>query len=318
MLKNQVILPLYHAVNNIAPSHLKYLYRVKSVDEFRKDVEGLLKIARPVSLGEIIENARNRKAFIEPVFHFTFDDGLREFHDIVAPVLLEKGITATCFLNSAFIDNKEMFYRLKSSLLIEKLHNTVSGSSHWSNYHEWLRKNNLKQTYYQKVLLSIQYNSRHLIDELADILEVDFKDFLAAEKPYLSSNQIEDLIKKGFTFGAHTIDHPDFQYLSEAEQFDQTSRSVDLICKRFNLDYKVFSFPYTDAYVNTSFFKKLNEEKIVDLTFECAGMKKDSIITNYQRIPMEIYSDSAFGILKKEIVYNKMLGFFGKNIIFRS
>ncbi len=318
MLKNQVILPLYHAVNNMAPAHLKYLYRVKSVDEFRKDVEGLLKIARPVSLSEIIENARNRKVFNMPVFHFTFDDGLREFHDFVAPVLLEKGIPATCFLNSAFIDNKEMFYRLKSSSIIEKLHNTESGSSYWSGYHEWLRKNNLKRAYYQKVLLSIQHNKRHLIDELADILEIDFRNFLATEKPYLSSNQIEDLIEKGFTFGAHSIDHPDFQYLSEAEQFDQTSWSVDLICKRFNLDYKVFSFPYTDAHVNTSFFKKLNEEKIVDLTFGCAGMKKDSIVTNYQRIPMEIYGESVQSILKKEIVYNKILGLFGKNIIFRS
>ena len=38
--------------------------------------------------------------------HLTFDDGFRELHDVVAPILLRKGIPATFFVNSAFIDNK--------------------------------------------------------------------------------------------------------------------------------------------------------------------------------------------------------------------
>ncbi len=318
LLKNKVMLPLYHAVNDTPPPHLKHLYPVKSIDAFRKDMDEFLGIARPVPLHKIIEYAHNRRSFDTPVFHLTFDDGLREFYDIAAPVLLEKNIPATCFLNSAFIDNRILFYRFKCSILIEKLHRALQGSPEWKSYHHWIKKNHLKHNYYQNVLLSISFNNRQLIDELAEMSGINFDDYLAAEKPYLTSDQIKSLISKGFTFGAHSIDHPDYQYISEVDQLNQTVESLDWVCQRFNLAYRVFSFPYTDAYIQNSFFRKLQENKSTDLTFGCAGMKKDSWETNLQRIPVETYRESVPGILKKEILYNKLLGLIGKEIIARN
>ncbi|RXM60445.1 polysaccharide deacetylase family protein, partial [Chryseobacterium sp. CH1] len=49
----------------------------------------------------------------------TFDDGFREFYDVVAPILERKGIYACNFVNPAFIDNEEMMFRCKSSLLAD-------------------------------------------------------------------------------------------------------------------------------------------------------------------------------------------------------
>ncbi|WP_262708643.1 polysaccharide deacetylase family protein [Natronoflexus pectinivorans] len=55
------------------------------------------------------------------IFHLTFDDGLSEIYHETIPILEKKGIPATIFLNTGFIDNKKMFYRFKSSLVIESI-----------------------------------------------------------------------------------------------------------------------------------------------------------------------------------------------------
>ena len=316
-LNNRLILPLYHAISSKSPSHLKYLYRIKDETQFKRDIEALLKLARPVGLDDIIKHSRNIELFKTPVFHISFDDGLREFYDVAAPILYEKGIPATCFLNNSFIDNKDMFYRLKSSLLIENLHNAPEGSDEWVKFHDWMKKNNIQESYYRKILLSVRYDKRLLIDDLATDMGVDFNEYLKQKKPYMTSAQINDLIKKGFTFGAHSIDHPDYHCLSEEEQINQTRKSVDDICLRYKLNYKVFSFPFTDDGIGMSFFNNLNENNLTDLTFGCAGMKKDMVPTNYQRIPVEIYKESMYDILKKELMYYKFLRLFGKDRIYR-
>ena len=51
----------------------------------------------------------------------SFDDGLREVYTIIAPILKERGLPATFFITTDFIDNKKLFYRNKASLLIEAI-----------------------------------------------------------------------------------------------------------------------------------------------------------------------------------------------------
>ena len=318
ILQNQMVLPLYHAVSDIVIPHLKHLYTIRSVKEFIADIDVLLDIGRAVTLKEIIDYTKGNTEFKTPVFHLTFDDGLREFHDFIAPVLLDKGVPATCFLNSAFIDNKELFYRFKSSLLIERLHSSVQGSGEWKGYHNWHMKNNLKQNYYKDVLLSVKNDERPILDELANEIGLNFSEYLEQERPYMTSDQIKSLIKKGFTFGAHSIDHPDYHLVSEDEGYRQTETSIKQICKAFNLGYRVFSFPYTDDGVPRSYFNRLEQDNLVDLSFGCAGFKRDSVSTNIQRIPVEMYQDSMNNILKKEIFYFKFLTLLGKNTIFHN
>ena len=59
-------------------------------------------------------------------FLLTFDDGFREIYDIIAPILLDKGIPATFFISSGFLDNRELCYQHKASLLVEKVRNGIS------------------------------------------------------------------------------------------------------------------------------------------------------------------------------------------------
>ncbi len=309
------IIPLYHCISDSPLTHLKYLYPAKDSEAFIKDIELLLKYFHPVSLHELIQIVNREKDFNKPVFHLTFDDGLSEFETVVAPLLVEKGIPATCFLNSAFMDNKKMFFRFKASILIDQLHRAEAGSETWKGYHEWEKANHPENKYYRKALLEIGYNRQDLLETLAQKLKIDFNVYLKKHKPYMEKNQIVSLIRKGFTFGAHSIDHPEYRFISEEEQIEQTLNSIENITETFGLSYKVFSFPFTDHEVSLNFFNSIQDK--VDLTFGCAGIKKDSVPYNLQRIPVEENNESIESVLKKEYLYLNFLKVLQKDRIKR-
>jgi len=311
------LIPVYHSVSDDPLAHLKYLYRIKMVKEFKADLEVLLKHYRPVSLHELIELQLKGEKPSEPVFHMTFDDGLSGFYHHAAPVLHEKGVAATCFLNNNFIDNKDIMFRLKVSLLIDHLHNSKAGSKAWEGFHAWSLKYEHEKGYYRKILLALEYRDLSQIESLASDLGIDFGDYGRRHQPYMSSEQIGELINQGFTFGAHSHDHRDFRQLDEKAQLEQVERSCVDLAERFKLDYSVFSFPFTDFGVRTSYFEQVGGRDLCSLSFGCAGIKEDAAAMNIQRMPVEEYKGSLKNSLKKEYLYYLFLKLGGRAVLKR-
>lgn len=316
--KQKVIFPFYHLVSNNDVIHVKHLYSVRSVKSFIQDIEFFLKYYKAIDYHDYINSLSNGK-LKKNCFLLSFDDGLREFHDIVAPILKQKGIPAVCFLNSGFIDNNDMFFRYKASILIETLKKCKISSSREEVIKEWFQQKHLTFDSNFKSLLSINYTNRYYLDELANLLEYTFQDYLQVYKPYMTSLQINDLIKQGFLFGAHSVDHPQYSDITEKEQLMQTKKSIETIITTFNLDYKLFSFPFTDFKVSRSFFDNVfnTDKAIAEITFGCAGLKKDIYKRNLQRIPIEIDLFSAKEIIYGEYLYYIFKALFNKNTIQR-
>jgi peptidoglycan/xylan/chitin deacetylase (PgdA/CDA1 family) len=301
--KQRLILPCYHIISNTHLKHIVNLYKYKDVSSFKLDLEFFMKNYKPLDLFDLIKLVKGRSQPPSASFFLSFDDGLKEFYNIIAPVLLEKGIPATCFLNSAFIDNKDMFFRYKESILIELINGINRKSTQWKVLKSWFSDNKMSVVSYKKQLLKIKYDRRDMLDELAGVLNFSFRDYLEKEKPYLTGLQINELIKKGFTFGAHSIDHPEYRYLSFEEQVRQTLGSTDEVSSRFKLDYRIFAFPFTDYGVGRQFFEKINQDDAIDFTAGAAGMKRDSIYNNIQRIPMDEYYLDARDRIKIDYIY---------------
>lgn len=307
-----LIVPVYHTVADTVPEHIKYLYPIKNTKSFKEDLETLLKYYQPATIHELIKHAQKGTEPDKPLFHLTFDDGLSEFYSVIAPLLKEKGIPATCFLNNDFIDNNNLFFRFKESILVNHLHNESAGSESWKIYHDWTLEHSYEEGYYRKIILGIDYKNRHLLDDLASKLGISFNDYLKTQKPYLETRQIQELIKEGFTFGAHSSDHIEYRYISEEEQFQNTRKSLDDLIQKFNLEYKVFSFPFTDFGISRAFYQKLKEKNVASMVFGCAGIKKDFAAISQQRIPIELYKESCKTALKKEYLYYLFLKATGK------
>lgn len=303
--------PFYHTVSNKFLPHIEHLYKVKNIVSFKNDLEFLLKHFKPVDYLEFLSISQKKKITSKPVFLLSFDDGLVEFHDVIAPILLKKGIPALCFLNSAFIDNKDLFFRYKVSLLINHL---IKNPKQIQITTDFLKNNrNWKQS-----LLSIRYHEQQKLNEIAALFDFDFNSFLSINKPYLTSNQISSLIKQGFYFGSHSIDHPEYQYLTIENQLHQTIESTQTVANKFNLNYKTFSFPFTDFGVSKTFFAKLEKINITDSTFGCAGIKKEQVVNHFQRIPLEDNQLTGSELINREMLYYLLKQPLGKNTIIRN
>jgi peptidoglycan/xylan/chitin deacetylase (PgdA/CDA1 family) len=129
-------------------------------------------------------------------------------------------------------------------------------------------------------------------------MNLDFGDYLLANRPYLASEQINRLIDKGFAIGAHSIDHPVYSSLSLEDQLHQTIESVRRVREIFHLRYGAFAFPFSDHNISKAFFAKLSNSGFVDLSFGTAGLVDDDVPNHLQRFSLEKPAVSASRILR--------------------
>jgi peptidoglycan/xylan/chitin deacetylase (PgdA/CDA1 family) len=317
MTGQRLVVPVYHLVSNEAPKHVKHLYQVKDEKQFIRDLDFLLGHYQAIDFHELKTIVDNGKKINKNSFLLSFDDGLREFHDVIAPILLKKGIPAVNFLNNDFIDNRELFFRYKASLLIDCLLHDSSLLKK-DDVKGWLSEQTTKHSEFKHVLLSVGFRERDKLDVLARMIGLDFEDYLGKSRPYMSQEEIRKLISQGFFFGAHSLNHPEYRFINMKEQLEQTRDSLNDIAERFALNYRTFAFPFTDFGVGKTFFESLNSTVKVDLTFGSAGLKNDPVPNHIQRIPLETAGLDAEQILKGEYLYYLIRGLFGKNKIRRA
>lgn len=292
-----VFLPFYHVVSNRPLPHiLNYPYA--SEKQFEQQLDYFLKYFKAVSLNELYSNPRSNKK----IFHLSFDDGLRECAQIIAPILLKKGIPATFFINSGFVDNKALFHRYKASLVLHEMYRHPDSEAESVLLKNGITKENILQTSFSK---------RQILNEAAELLELDFDVFLQETKPYLSTEQILDLHKKGFSIGGHSHKHPEFWKISEKKQLKHVRKSMNWVKENIQPDINAFAFPYTDSGVSANFIEKLKNENICDITFGTAGIKNDEVYSHFQRYAAE--QNGGFEEnLKAEFVYYKLRKTLGK------
>lgn len=303
---NNIIFPFYHSVSNEYLPHIANLYNVKTTKQFENDLDFFLKNYEAIDIYSISENNN----FSKKKFILSFDDGLSQSINIIAPILLKKGIPAIFFINPYFIDNKELFYKFKISIIIDEI----------SKNKEKLKIiENLFSTEKNIVnfLKKLDISDNKILDQIANYININFDDFLKIQKPYLSSNQIHQLQNHGFRIGAHSLNHPDFQRLNIEQQIFQTKESINFIQKNFREKLKLFAFPFSDYGVKKVFFEKIYSQNIADFTFATAGLKNDEFSRNFQRIPME-NNYSAKNSLKFELLYFALKKIINKNKIIRS
>ena len=312
---HSVIFPFYHAVSDHVGPHLKNLYRVQGIKDFEKSIDGLLYCMNPLSVEDAITNF-SKWSYGKPSFHLSFDDGLRETKDIIAPILLRKGIPATFFITAGFTNNKILFHRHKASLIVEKL-KTSNSNIVETRIGSILNIPKVDHASLQKAIFSINFQTSHILDEIAEILDVDFTEFLNNEKPYINASEIIDLDNNGFSIGLHSLNHPEFYLLNESEMEYQVTESQKLVNELTGIESKLFSYPFTDSGIPDHFIKKIID-KYKMTTFGTAGIKDEPTEGHFQRIPMEVWrSDSSISLVANEIIRYRLKVIFGRQKVKR-
>ncbi len=269
------LLPFYHIATDDSPPHVRNLYAVPSVAKFTSDLEFLCRHYRPLEIAEVCELPvrREEKAYSPNAFLLSFDDGMREVYDIVFPVLRQKGIPAIVFVNSAMIDNKQLMWRHKISLILERCR-----QSPWRRFPQL---NNGRCDRLEARLKALRWADESTIDEIARACDIDSEDYLRRQQPYLTSDQLLCMARAGIAIGAHSEKHPYLQDLGLMEQQQEIKGSTEFL-RKLGLPCKFFSFPFDDNGISTSVFNYLSTIGI-SASFGSSEARIDEIPTSFQR-----------------------------------
>ena len=314
----KLVLPFYHAISDIPPAHIRHLYRVKSQREFNEDLEQILKYYEPASPAIFKEGRASRYAG-KPAFVLSFDDGFSEVAEIIVPLLEKKGINAIFFLNNNFIDNRELFYRCKVSLLIDGLYSLKISRATLKELASMMSLVKQDRESVETGLRSLKFRDQDLIDRQAELLGIDFNAYLQEKRPYLEDRQIRSLLGKGFYVGAHSHQHSWFPHMTPGEQLEEITDSVEDIRNAYNLDYNYFSFPFTDTGIGQEVFSGLysGAEPKLDASFGTSGLKDEENFPHFQRIPLEKSALPAEQYLRTEYFYYRIKSLVARNRILR-
>ncbi len=310
----KLILPFYHTISEQRLPHISNLYQIRSTKQFEKDLDYLCKYFKPISIQELDNIVCNNKVISKPSFHLTFDDGLKEIYTEIAPILERKGIPATFFINTDFVDNKSLFYRYKVSLIIERM---ITHEGSRINLLKYFNHGELTLNEIKNRLLSFDFNDTPVIDSIADLIELDFSDYLKIHQPYLIKKQLIELLDKGFSLGSHSLNHPNFKVIDINEKKRQINESFKYLEKELNIKEFYFSFPFSDESVDIEFMDWLYNKANCKLSFGISGIKYDYSKYHIHRIPLEQEAIKVADIIKSEYLYFIVKYFFNKNRIKR-
>jgi peptidoglycan/xylan/chitin deacetylase (PgdA/CDA1 family) len=301
-----ILLPYHHLVSDESRKHVQHLYPYKNKKQFVKDLDYLLTHFRAVHPEELILASQTGQKLSPDGFLLSFDDGLSEAYDTIAPILQQKGISAFFFLNPAFLDNRELFYRCKLSLVLDALEFQKPGEAVLERMSGLLGIPGTEKNVIQSAVLGVNYLNRKLADDLGDCLELSFDEYLKKVKPYLLTDQVKELIRKGFYFGAHSLDHPNYRLISLEEQLFQTRESCKYMRRSFGISYTAFSFPHEDAGVKQVFFDELQREPSpsIDVFFGTQNQKIEIQNRMFHRFNAERPEYPIEGLVKGLLLYN--------------
>lgn len=279
LIKRKVVGLCYHTVSNEPLYHIKHLYAYKTLEIFENHLRFLKQNYNLISYEQLVKYHSLKTKIIPNSIILTFDDGFSECYSTVRPLLLKYEIPCIFFITTDFIDNRNMFYRNKVSLCIEKIRSldklrimdVICKIN--STFEQCIRS---PESFIQWIK-SLNSSDEDIINETCNILEIDFEQYLITYKPYLTSENIRQLVTDGFTIGAHSKKHLKLNLLRnedkiEEEIVDSCRKIMDLT----GIKNVPFAFPFSGDGLDRAFLKNLlSKYKFVGLLFDLHGLRKD-------------------------------------------
>jgi peptidoglycan/xylan/chitin deacetylase (PgdA/CDA1 family) len=270
LLRRALVCPVYHISRNDTPVWWNERYAVKSPQQFERELDLLLELGSPISLDDLL-NWQNGRATRPEGWFLSFDDGYRELHDVIAPILKRKGVPATFFLCSSLVDNQRPFFEDVSGLIADR-YSKVSQAAQSAVLQE-LRGFDLSLSQ----LLASRVPRWEALNVVAELLAIDVSQWLRNEQPYLTGQDVMSLLRDGFHIGAHSVDHPLFSEISPAERDAQLRISMRTLIAQFPGVSRVFAFPYGEFGMSGKELLDLQNAGEISMCFGTRGVVMDGL-----------------------------------------
>ena len=305
ILTKQPIFGYYHIVSDKKVVHVENLYSYKNNFQFSNDINFLLKQYKPLNPADLFKNV-----IFENHFLLSFDDGLSEIYTDIFPILKQNNLKAVFFINPDFIETNQLFYKNSISIILNHLKEIKFDKSTIDEICAILLIKFVSVKDFKIKLLSIKNSDKELVFDILKILKIDIDEYVKDKKPYITKSQIQEMIDDGQFFGGHTMSHKRMQELTFAEQKSEIIDSINWLKLNFNINYSLFSFPFSDKNISKKLIDSLFEYDKNIRVFGNSGMKKDFDSRIIQRFSL----DNPARNIEKQLVSENLYKYFNKLI----
>lgn len=200
----------YHNVAEPVDPLTHYGYDCKRPIEFEQDLRQLADWCGIADAAPFAETAAPRPEKRGQAL-LSFDDGHRQWHDVLLPILARHRVRALMFASSATIGSRYLLPAHAASVMIHALvesdPDTQARRADVARTALGLPTDAGIEAICSALRAVGSHERRSVLDALAVEWQIDLDAWLAREKPYLDETQLRALSAAGCVLGGHGIDH---------------------------------------------------------------------------------------------------------------
>ncbi|HEU4429378.1 MAG TPA: polysaccharide deacetylase family protein, partial [Myxococcota bacterium] len=198
----------YHTVSDRPLAHARHLFAYKSSAQFERDLVWLKQRFTLVGHAEIVRHLRGEAPLPANAASVSFDDGLAECFDVARPLLQKHGVPCAFFVVRDLVDNARLMHKSAVSLCLDALEATRDDgvAELAARAGDALGARLDSRAALAAALRALTIRDEDRVRAACKAFGVDEAEALRA-RPYLTSEQIRQLARDGFTIGGHTTRH---------------------------------------------------------------------------------------------------------------
>jgi peptidoglycan/xylan/chitin deacetylase (PgdA/CDA1 family) len=278
LVRRDVVGLVYHAISPTPLTHLKHIYPVKTPAAFEHDLIYLRDHYHIITYDQLLAHNQDGVRLEPNAALITFDDGYRECFTEVRPLLKKYGLPAVFFLTTDLLDNRHMFYRNKYSLAVARVLALAEPelAAILPAFNRQASSPLPDRPALLRWLRSLNYLDEAVMDKACYLLGLDPADYLATDRPYLTTEEVKILAADGFTIGAHGRRHSKLDLLQPSERAAEILGSCQSIQAITGQTTVPFAFPFSGYGVDRRALADLRaEHRVIGLLFDSKGMRMD-------------------------------------------
>lgn len=254
-------------------------FKALNIEDFRKQLD-FFEQEYGIANYEDISNLK--KGILTTKVYLTFDDGVSDHFQYVFPELVKRNISGIFYIPTLpYVQNKILDVHKTHLILgsteahkvLETLNTLILPEmlEHHDEFEKetYIYQTNDKDTLRTKRILNYYLSYKYR----SQILSLLFEKFVGNESEhvkcfYMTTEQIEYMSKNKMFIGSHSINHPVFSRLNEAEQKEEIIESFKFLNTICNVNtLKTFCFPYGGSASYNDITLKILEDENCDFCF---------------------------------------------------
>lgn len=243
---------VYHRIGDASDSPLNRSLFSAGIADFDDQLAVLEREADVVAIDSLLE-PRSRK--LGRRVAITFDDGYRDTGEVAWPLLRARGLPATLFLATGFIDRPRLAWW-----------DELAWVGHRAGWDE------SRITRFCTRYAAMPANRADgLIDEVARATGGERPTAADADGVWLDWEAVERVHREGLAIGGHTVDHPVLSRVEPERLEAEIEGCRETLARRLDLTMRMFSYPLGGPGDHDPRAHDPLRRAGVELAFACAG-----------------------------------------------